>query len=99
MDQGTITNREEIYGDILKVLESHNRAGIVLGPDTDLASDLHIDSVAAMDLIMEIEDRFEIDIPLNALSDVRKVKDLVALVHEHAGRPGQASGHEQAGGR
>ena len=34
------------------------------------AADLNVDSVAAMDLIMEIEDRFEIDIPINLVSDM-----------------------------
>ena len=44
------------------------------------AADLNVDSVAAMDLIMEIEDRFEIDIPINLVSDMTTVADLVALV-------------------
>ena len=47
---------------------------------TDLAADLNVDSVAAMDLIMEIEDRFEIDIPINLVSDMTTVADLAALV-------------------
>jgi acyl carrier protein len=33
-----------------------------------------------MDVIMEIEDRFEIDIPINLVSDMTTVADLVALV-------------------
>ena len=53
---------------------------IQIVPATDLAADLNVDSVAAMDLIMEIEDRFEIDIPINLVSDMTTVADLVALV-------------------
>jgi acyl carrier protein len=58
-----------------------------LAPSTELSADLNIDSVAAMDLIMEIEDRFAIDIPVNQLSDLRNLEDLVALVrHQLNGR-------------
>ncbi len=54
--------------------------GAALKPETELAADLNIDSVAAMDLIMEIEDRFDIDVPINQVSDLRTLGDLVALV-------------------
>ena len=56
----------------------HRRSPIE--PGTDLAADLNVDSVAAMDLIMEIEDKFEIDIPINLVSDMTTVADLVAVV-------------------
>ncbi len=54
--------------------------GAELKLDTELSADLNIDSVAAMDLIMEIEDRFDIDVPINQVSDLRTLGDLVVLV-------------------
>ena len=77
-------NWDETLEEIYKILESHNRSGVTLEPDTDLAADLQIDSVESMDIIMEIEDRFGIDIPLNSLGDVRKIRNIVELVHERA---------------
>ena len=77
-------NWTETLEQIYKILENHNRSGVVLEPDTDLAADLQIDSVESMDIIMEIEDRFDIDIPLNSLGDVRKIRNIVELVHERA---------------
>jgi acyl carrier protein len=65
---------------VIAVLERYNTASREIGPATDLAADLNVDSVAAMDLIMEIEDRFEIDIPINLVSDMSTVADLVGLV-------------------
>ena len=53
-----------------------------LTPSTELSGDLNIDSVAAMDLIMEIEDKFEIDIPINLVSDLSTVEDLVDVVRQ-----------------
>ena len=35
-----------------------------------------------MDLIMEIEDSFEIDIPINLVSDIETVDDLVSVVRQ-----------------
>jgi acyl carrier protein len=69
-----------VLAGVVAVLERYNTAGHAIVPATDLVADLNVDSVAAMDLIMEIEDRFEIDIPINLVSGMSTVEDLVALV-------------------
>ena len=53
-----------------------------LTPSTERSGDLSIDSVAAMDLIMEIEDKFGIDIPMNLVSDLRNLGDLLQVVRQ-----------------
>ncbi len=73
-----VVNR--LFEQLLPLLEKYDREGVGIDPETDLAADLNIDSVAAMDLIMEIEDRFDVDIPVNLLADVRTVSDLLQLV-------------------
>ena len=70
----------QLFTVIQGILNKHNPAGVAITPDTDLVADLSLDSVAAMDLVMEIEDHFDLDIPVNDLSDLRSVRDLVALV-------------------
>lgn len=55
-------------------------AGAQLTRATELVSDLSIDSVAAMDLVMEIEERYGIDIPVNEIADLVTLGDLVDLV-------------------
>ena len=67
---------------ILGLLEPYNKKGIALNGGTKLNADLEIDSVAAMDLIMEIEDSFEIDIPINLVSDIETIDDLVSVVRQ-----------------
>ncbi len=47
---------------------------------------LEIDSVAVMDFVMEVEDHFDIDIPLNVLSETRSIEDLVKVVAERTMR-------------
>ena len=76
----TALDDDRILPGVTAVLERYNTARHQIVPSTDLAADLNVDSVAAMDLIMEIEDRFEIDIPINLVSDMTTVADLVALV-------------------
>ena len=63
---------EDILGGVTAVLQRYNPTGRAIEPETDLAADLNVDSVAAMDLIMEIEDRFEIDIGVAAIEDERR---------------------------
>jgi acyl carrier protein len=45
-----------------------------------ISRDLGLDSLAAMDLLMILEDRFDISLPLNALPEVETVSDLAALI-------------------
>jgi acyl carrier protein len=56
------------------------RPTMELRPETEISADLSIDSVSVMDFVMEVEDHFEIDIPLNVLSETRTMNDLVNVV-------------------
>ncbi|MCK4425431.1 MAG: acyl carrier protein, partial [Deltaproteobacteria bacterium] len=49
---------------------------------TDLVADLGLDSMAVMELLAAIEDRFDISIPLNILPDVRTLKDLALQIQQ-----------------
>ncbi len=71
---------DRVFQEIRTLLDTHNQNQVEITPDTDLSADLNIDSVAAMDLIMNIEDKFEIDIPLNLVSDLHSVRDLAEVV-------------------
>jgi acyl carrier protein len=37
-----------------------------------------------MDLIMQIEDKFSIDIPINLVSDLRNLQDLLDVVRQQS---------------
>jgi len=74
------SDTDEVFREIRALLEAHNANRIEIGEDTDLSADLNIDSVAAMDLLMNIEGRFEIDIPLNLVGELRSVRDLAEVV-------------------
>lgn len=65
---------------ICKLLEPFNGNGTILSATTDISTDLNIDSVTVMDFVMEVEDHFDIEIPLNVLSETRTVADLARVV-------------------
>jgi acyl carrier protein len=71
-----------LYRDLCTILERYAPEGVDLTPSTELSGDLNIDSVTAMDMIMEIEDKFGIDIPMNLVSDLRNLQDLVDVVKQ-----------------
>ena len=51
-----------------------------IGPNTDLSQDLGLDSIKLMDLMMKLEDQFDISIPINFLMDVRTPKHLADTI-------------------
>ena len=62
--------------------------------DSSVVEDTGLDSVSVMDFVMELEDEFDITIPLDQITDVRTVGDLANAVrvmsHKHAGAQGGA---------
>ncbi len=71
---------DKVQEEIVKLLQPFNPKDIEITLETDLSADLYMDSVAAMNLVMEIEDRFDIDIPISLLPDVNTLQDLVDAV-------------------
>ncbi|HCO44235.1 MAG TPA: acyl carrier protein [Gammaproteobacteria bacterium] len=70
-------------GRILETLKS--RLSAVTGNDavteqTDLVGDLGLDSLQVMELLMEMEDAFDISIPVNVMAEVRTVGELAGAV-------------------
>lgn len=48
--------------------------------DATLTGDVGLDSVQVMDLVMEIEDRLDISIPLEALAEARTLNELARRI-------------------
>jgi acyl carrier protein len=49
---------------------------------TDIARDLAIDSLALMNIVMELEDKFDLSIPLDRMAVVETVGELASVVDE-----------------
>ncbi|MGI9372331.1 MAG: acyl carrier protein [Hyphomicrobiales bacterium] len=75
---------QEIFDNVVELLKPFNTENIELTPETDISGDLNIDSVSVMDFVMEIEDKFDIDIPLNLLSETRTISEMIDVVKSRA---------------
>lgn len=61
-------------------LDKENTDKITLSENTDITSDLNVDSVAIMDLMFVLEEEFDVSVPINDLADVRTIKELANLI-------------------
>ena len=59
--------------------QAYDTAAYKIAAD-DLLADLDLDSLQVMNLLLQIEDRYDISIPVNILPDVKTVKDLALQI-------------------
>ena len=53
-------------------------------PETNLADDLGADSLDVVDLLMSIEDEFEVEIPDSEVENIKTVGALVEYIESHS---------------
>ena len=62
---------------VYELLTPFVEKGTALREDSDFVADLNFDSLKVMKLVEQVEDEYDISIPLNILPDVQTVKDFV----------------------
>ena len=65
---------------VIDVLKSVSRRPIEPTLASDLVADLGLDSLQVLEVVAELEDRFDISIPLNDVPTTRTVGQVVAQV-------------------
>ena len=65
---------------VIEVLQNVSRRPIQPAPASDLVADLGFDSLQVLEVIAELEDRFDVSIPLNDVPVTRTVAQIVAQV-------------------
>ena len=68
-------DKQDLLADVIKFIKPLVAEGQHLTADTDLVADLGFDSLKVMKLLEEVEDSYDISIPLNILPDIRTVGD------------------------
>jgi len=64
------------------LLENRIKSGMVLSEATELVADIGLSSLEVMEFIEQVEDQFDISIPLNILPDVKTLGDFARKLHE-----------------
>ena len=72
---------EEILAKVTTELSGLTPSGAGLNEDSELVTELGLDSFKVLDLLMDMEDEFDISLPVNLLADVHTVKDLATRIH------------------
>lgn len=67
---------------IFELIEPLNKKGIDLTPDVTFAADLELDSLTVMDLVADIEDEFDIVLPLNLLPELETIGHVADAVEK-----------------
>ncbi len=70
----------EVLEKIIQILKPMVPEDTEITPETDLATDLSIDSLKSMEILAQIEDTFDVSIPINVLAEVRTVEDLATQI-------------------
>jgi acyl carrier protein len=76
----TDSAHSDIENGVIQVLKTVSRRPIEPRLASDLVTDLGFDSLQVLEVIAELEDRFDVSIPLNDLPAARTVAQVVAQV-------------------
>jgi acyl carrier protein len=77
-----MNNRQEQVLEVLAKVAKKDAAS--LKPEHELAADLGIDSPKGLQLLMELEEKFKIEIEEDDAARMTTVKDVVGYISEHA---------------
>lgn len=82
---GSAPDYQELLAKLCDIVRPLNKEGVELNEHTDLTKDLGLDSLRVVELLVTVEDTFDISIPLNILSEVRTIKDFVEQLQQLLG--------------
>jgi acyl carrier protein len=80
-----VRSYDDILAQVIGLIQPLAPEGRRISADTDLVADLEFDSLKVMNLVEQVEDRFDISVPLNILPDIRTVKDFAVQLQRIIG--------------
>ncbi len=72
----------EITARICALLQPFIKGDLTLNEDSELVAELGLTSLQVMMMIEQIEDDFDITVPLNILPDIRTIRDLAVQLEK-----------------
>ena len=82
-----MTTYDETLKVTTEVLKKHVDADRAIRPTDHIQNDLGLDSLGVMELVADIEDRFEITIPNDVLGDLATVDDVAKALMKLTATP------------
>jgi acyl carrier protein len=84
--------RDSVRAELLEVFQRHAEDGAAVTEQSRLVADLGIDSLGVMEVIADLEDKFHLHIPDEALREVDTIHDVVAAVEARLRNDGRLEG-------
>jgi acyl carrier protein len=78
----TMQSKEDILDQLYRLVQPYCKEPIELGAETGLIDEMGLDSVKVMELMTDIEDHFDISVPLNILPNVYTLGDFAEQVQQ-----------------
>jgi acyl carrier protein len=76
----TLNGTEAVMLEIHTHLRARADESAIIGPDTNITRDLGLDSLAIMDFIFDLEDSFDLSIPMERIAEVQTLADLAKTI-------------------
>ena len=73
---------DQLWRIVCDALGKFNHAAVPLTADTNITSDLNIDSVSILELLFELEEVLDISIPIDTLVDVSTIGELINRIQQ-----------------
>lgn len=70
-----------VFETVCTLLAPYNHNGLALRSETNIISEMEIDSVSIFDLVMEVEDTYEVAFPMETISEMKTIGDLVMTIN------------------
>ena len=75
-------SRAHVIREICLQLEPYQAGEKPITGETVIAKDLTIDSLAIMDMVMELEDQFDVSIPMSVIAEIHTVDQLADTIQD-----------------
>lgn len=76
----SVSLQMEIFGEVRRLLAPYQVDGQPITGDTVICDGTTVDSLTVMDMIVELEDRFDISIPMKQVAEIRTVNQLADTI-------------------
>lgn len=83
--------RDKVREEVIQILKPHVQADAALSESSQLVADLGIDSLGVMEVVADLEDKFKLHIPDEALREVDTVGDVAKAITVRLEREGRLS--------
>ncbi|MCO6416026.1 phosphopantetheine-binding protein [Siccirubricoccus sp. KC 17139] len=79
-------DEELVLREITGALEELGKGTVPVTMETSLLHDLSLDSVTALDFVMQLETRLDIIIPMDGMAEIETIGDLVGVLTRGTGK-------------